>query len=427
MKNMYFGDGYAFSEDPEESQINRNVAVVGGSGSGKTMSVMEMKLLHTDTSHNMIVNVSKRKLIYKYKPFFEEKGYTVKVLDFDRPESGNACFDPFDYIHGSEDWENIKVLSSQVLQVVANDRDAYWYTAGESLFLAEIYYLMETKNHVTINDVIRFHKRMHVTGTEDAMKTDYDKKFQDLGGDDLAVNYWNTFRTNAPRTAQCIFSQLNDAIFSMFDDKYLDSIGCHPSVKVRDLCERPTVIFVYTSPVNKSRHALANLFIADMIKELYNYAENTEEGVLPRPVDLLFDDFACGARVAGFPEYISIFREKGIGVMILLQDESQLAHTYSPEDAKIIINNCDTYIYMGGMDLESIENVARRINTPNEDVADMPLGTEYIIRRGLKPIRAQRYAILNDREYQAVTRRYELDIQKRKEKRKQFLENFEIA
>ena len=76
---------------------------------------------------------------------------------------------------------------------------------------------------------------------------------------------------------------------------------------------------------------------------------------------------------------------------------------------------------------ESIENVARRINTPNEDVADMPLGTEYIIRRGLKPIRAQRYAILNDREYQAVTRRYELDIQKRKEKRKQFLENFEIA
>lgn len=81
MKNMYFGDGYAFSEDPEESQINRNVAVVGGSGSGKTMSVMEMKLLHTDTSHNMIVNVSKRKLIYKYKPFFEEKGYTVKVLD----------------------------------------------------------------------------------------------------------------------------------------------------------------------------------------------------------------------------------------------------------------------------------------------------------------------------------------------------------
>ena len=95
------------------------------------------------------------------------------------------------------------------------------------------------------------------------------------------------------------------------------------------------------------------MFYAQAFKQLFEFAESRSSGRLPIPVHVLCDDFATGSRILNFPEFISIFREKGISVTLLVQSESQIESMYSPEDATTIINNCDTYLYMGGMALSS--------------------------------------------------------------------------
>ena len=135
---------------------------------------------------------------------------------------------------------------------------------------------------------------------------------------------------------------------------------------------------------------------------MFEIGEQNEDGRLERPVHVLCDDFACGAKIVNFAEYISVFREKGISVMMMLQSESQLKSIYGEDDAKTIINNADTYIYLGGIDLDTAKSVSQRLNKPLEDVLSMPIGREYIFRRGQKPIVTERYQIQGDREYQEL-------------------------
>lgn len=108
---IFLGKGREYSTDPAVTGINNNIVVVGGSGSGKTMSVMEMKLLRNE-GRSMIVNVSKRKLIWKYTRYFQEKGFDVKCLDMSKPMNGDVSFDPLHYIHGLDD----SILASRTWQ-----------------------------------------------------------------------------------------------------------------------------------------------------------------------------------------------------------------------------------------------------------------------------------------------------------------------
>lgn len=170
------------------------------------------------------------------------------------------------------------------------------------------------------------------------------------------------------------------------------------------------MLFVSSSAVNPALHCFINMFYAQAFKTLFEYAESLPSSRLPIPVHVLCDDFATGSRILNFPEYISIFREKQISVTLLVQSESQLESMYGSEDATTIINNCDTYLYMGGMDLKTGRSISERLNAPLEEVLYMPIGQEYVFRRGQRPIITTRYDILQNEMYQSITRQYEKDI-----------------
>lgn len=87
---------------------------------------------------------------------------------------------------------------------------------------------------------------------------------------------------------------------------------------------------------------------------------------------------------------------------MLLQSESQLAALYGDRKARTIINNCDTYLYFGGMDMNTVQSIAQRMNIPYDEVQAMPLGEKYIIRRGQKPIIARRFSLFEDPLYQKI-------------------------
>ena len=223
----------------------------------------------------------------------------------------------------------------------------------------------------------------------------------------FAVSCWNTFKGASPKTASCIYSQLGSTLDRIFSPQICHMTELKDQIDFEALAVSRTVLFVTTSPVDPSLNFFINLFYAQAIKQLFEFAERRPDGALPVPVHILCDDFATGGRILNFPEYISVFREKKISVTLLLQSESQLSSMYGANDATTIINNCDTYIYMGGMDLDTARNVSLRLDVPYDEVLRLKVGEEIVFRRGQQPVRTQRYDINSNDLYRKITSEYE--------------------
>lgn len=266
-----------------------------------------------------------------------------------------------------------------------------------------------TKDNATFADVLEMHDSLTMDESGSMLKTSLDEKFLYITLKDqncFAVSCWKSFKNLPIKTAGCVFGTLNTTIDTIFSPELRKMIATKKKVDFEKLATKKTILFVITSAVNPAIHCFVNMFYAQAFKQLFEYAENRPDGVLPIPVHVLCDDFATGSRVLNFREYISIFREKGISVTLLLQSESQLEQMYGSDNATTIINNCDSYIYMGGMDLRTAHNISLRLNAPLDEVLYMPIGQEVLFRRGQRPIITQRYDIQKNEVYQKVTKDY---------------------
>jgi type IV secretory pathway TraG/TraD family ATPase VirD4 len=186
----------------------------------------------------------------------------------------------------------------------------------------------------------------------------------------------------------------------MFSENILGLMRKKKQVDFKKFAQNKSVLFIVSSPVSDALSSLISIFYATAIRELFDFAENQKNGRLPYPTHIICDDFASGARIPDFPQYISIIREKGLSVSLLCQSESQLESMYSNHEATTIINNCDTYVFTGGMDIKTAQSVAMRLNRPIDEVLSLPIGTFVIFRRGDTPRIVQRYPIFDDPLYQ---------------------------
>ena len=405
-ETLILGENYTISTDPEVTQLNNNIVVVGPSGAGKTMSYAEMCLLKTRNS-SMIVTLSKRRLVQDHSANCERRGYRVYDLDLTDPASSGISYDPMHYVRTNAD---VTYLAQSI--VMANPRkhgnlvaDPFWDDAAISLLSSIIAFERYRKTNPSFVDVYERFSTLRIKENGDTIETNLDTMFDRLDREEpgcFACQCWKTFRYAPMRTASSIYSSLNVTMDTIFSPELLKAMREKPSIDFKQLTAERSVLFVTTSAVNPSLNAFAGLVYSQAVKELFEYAESREDGVLPIPIHLLCDDFAVGAQIPSFAQYISIFREKHISVSILLQSESQLRSMYGDADATTIINNCDRYIYMGGMDLLTTRNIAERMNLPLADVMYMPLGQEFIFERGRKPVITSRWRITEDPDWQAL-------------------------
>ena len=405
---VILADNCEYSSDCEETQLNNNILVVGGSGSGKSMSIAEPRLLETKHT-SLIFTLSKRKLIHKYAPLLLRRGYQLWDLNFASPENSNIAYDPIQYVKNHND---IRFLAKSI--VMANPRkefttaDPYWDDGATSLLSAII--ADQWKKGGSFADVLEMIGRLKIAENKNLIVTTLDSNFEILERKEpgsFAVNCWNSFKQLPIKTAACMFSALNVTLDTLFTPELRRMMAMPNKVKFEDLASKRTVLFVTTSAVNPSLNSFVNMFYAQAIKELFEYAEGCPRGVLPIPVHMLCDDFACGSRILLFPEYIAIFREKGISVTLMLQSESQLEAMYGERNTKTIINNCDTYVYMGGMDIDTCRHISVRLNWPLDDVMYMPIGQVVVFRRGERPVVTRRYNVTANPLYQEMCRIYE--------------------
>lgn len=404
------GENCIFSSDSRETGLNNNILVIGTSGCGKTVSILEPRILET-YNKSLIATVTKRRIVKKYSGVMRKRGYNVWDLNFVHPSEGNCGYDPLTHI-GS--YNDITFLARSI--VLANPRkaqsnaDPYWDDGATSLFAAEICYVLQTKDKATFADVLDFHSGLTFEEKNGVITTNYDRKFEYLAEKDpssFAVSCWKSFKQLPVKTASCIFSALNTTIDSIFTPELKELFCMKKMVDFEKLASEKTVLFITTSPVNSSLNSFISTFYGTVFKDLFEFAEDQVDGRLPTPVDVLADDFATGCPVNMFEQYVSIFREKGLSVTALIQSESQLSSLYGSEKATTIINNCDTIVFLGSMDLETGRNISVRANRPLEDVLYMPVGSEIIFRRGMKPIFTKRYNIFQNEMYRKVTEAYE--------------------
>lgn len=407
-ERVILGENCIYSTDCNETGLNNNVIVCGGSGSGKTFSIAEPRLLETKTS-SLIATVTKRRIVSKYTPLFKKRSYEILDLNFVNPLESTCAYDPMQYV-GS--YSDITFLAKSIVKADPQKNnttaDPYWDEAAISLLSAEIAYTLMTKDNATFADVLALHDSLVLDDGGGVIKTSLDDKFDYIASTNptcFAVSCWKSFKNLPIRTAGCVFGTLNSTIDTIFSPELKKMMSTKKKIDFERLATKKTVLFVTTSAVNPALHCFVNMFYAQAFKQLFEFAERRPDGILPLPVHVLCDDFATGSCVLNFPEYISIFREKQISVTLLLQSESQLEQMYGSGNATII-NNCDSYVYLGGMDLKTAQNISLRLNVPLDEVLYMPIGQEVLFRRGQRPIITKRYDILKDELYQRITKEH---------------------
>lgn len=403
-------EGLTAPADFEKTGLNLNEIIVGPTGGGKTFSNAYSRLCHT-TESSVVVPISKAAIKKKFAGMFQDRDYKVIDMDFTHPENCTIGYDPLDYVHSDSDVIQLarNLIGLGVSKDRLGDTDPYWNDSATSILAAEIaLILLEAKGKgckASFADVISLHRSLDTNMSSGLAKTNIDGRFFLAGRrypGNQATELWKTTQNLASKTASCIFSIVNNAVDKIFSEDVLKMISKKNRISFKELGSRKTALFITTSPMNLTLQNLVNVMYADMFRELFETAEKNDSARLDVPVHIICDDFACGSRINNFEDYISIFRAAGISVTILLQSESQLINMYGESAAVTIINNCDTYVYMGGMDIATCRNVSLRMDKPLHRVMAMPLEQVVVFRRGSEPYVARRYQTLNDPVYQQL-------------------------
>jgi len=265
-----------------------------------------------------------------------------------------------------------------------------------------------------IKDAIElFHELRITNNSSERIETSLDSKFgifeRHVGRDHFVCQTWHTAIDLPINTLRCVIGSLATTIDKIFTEDVLVNFSAgegREKLSIPDLGSKKTILFLNTSPVNVNLHYLVNIFYANVFAALFDCAERNG-GSLDIPVNVICDDFACGS-INNFQEYISVFRQAQISVTILLQSESQLENIYGDSASSIILDNCDTYVFLGSNDRISCRNIGDKIDRSISEILNMEIGKEIILRRGDKPrIYVDRYKTFEDKRYQQLVKELE--------------------
>ena len=378
-----------YSMDSYKTKLNNNVLVVGTSGAGKTRSIVEPNLLQATGSY--IVSDPKGNLHKKYRRYLAGKGYKVLKLDFTDPEN-SAYYNFFKYIRNTQDI--IKVAHMMIYQDKGRKTlDPFWDQSAQLLLQACIAYLIETakESDRNLENVMKLIGMCEIDENNTSKESATDllfKALEEKSPNSYAAKTYKKYRCAAGKTLKSILITIN-AKLGLFDAPEINEMLRKDTIDIPSIGDRRTALFVVVSDTDRSLDALVNIFFSQTMNELCRHADKEcEDNRLPVPTRFILDDFATNVRIEEFPRMIASIRSRGISTMLMIQAESQLREAYDNDD-KTIIGNCDTYIYLGGNDVETSKAIAERCDVPVKKILNMPVGKNLIFRRGQAPVYSQ--------------------------------------
>lgn len=419
MDKIILGEGCCLLMNEYQIRPNDNVMIVGTTGSGKSQSNYYSTINNTDES-SMIVVVNKQEMVEKVKKHMSRIGYKTEIFNIVDPSRSTVTIDPLKYCNSYQDIEDLARNIVMADPDMINPKDIYWNNGAMQLLSALIGFTKTYLDNAGVPDVVNLFNTMKIQENGKGITTSLDELCENVEmmvGKSPAVTAYEDILQLPYNTAGCIRDSLAKALRAVFPEQIKELLNGDNLVDFEELATKKTILIIVTSPVNTSSYLFANLVFAVAIKELLKFAERCPGYKLPRPVRLMFDDFACGSKINNFSKYISIFRSVGISAMMLLQSESQLRHMYSEAESETIINNCATYVYYpGGMDLVTCKSISQRLDIPLTDVLYAPMGQVIVMRSGMKPAIVNRYNISKDKEYQNFLKMSDTPVQAKSEK-----------
>ena len=392
---LLIAEGCSYSRNCYVTKLNNNVIVVGGSGTGKTRTIVTPNMLQGAGSQ--IICAPKGGFCQKYGEKLRKNGYRVIYLDFTHPEK-SLHYNPLVKIKSTQDILRITDIIVNEKASYGSRTDPFWDAMTTIFISALIAYMIETDykplNFSGILKLIREGER----DDDDTKNSPLSKRFEELKNknpNSWACQQFEEVNQSPYKTYDTIRATVA-AKFAKLDTEELRTMMGGNDIDFIRIAKEKTTVFVTVSDTDRSMDILANIFFTHAMQALCEFADNEcDNGRLPIPVNFILDDFATNCRIDEFPRMISSIRSRGISVMLLIQSEAQLKQSYG-FDSKTIISNCDTYVYLGGNDIETARSVGLRCDKPLKAILNMPVGNCWVFRRGEAPVFTK---LLNPTEY----------------------------
>ena len=365
-------------KDPKTAR-NKNVLVIGGSGSGKTRFWLKPNLMQmhssyvvTDPKGTILVECGKMlqrgapKLGKDGKPMRDKHGkiiyepYQIKVLNTINFKK-SMHYNPFAYIHSEKDI--LKLVTTLIANTKGEGKagDDFWVKAETLLYTALIGYIhyeapVEEQNFATL---IEFINAMEVREDDEEFKNPVDLMFDALEAEKpnhFAVRQYKKFKLAAGKTAKSILISCG-ARLAVFDIAELREVTAYDELELDTLGDRKTALFLIMSDTDDSFNFLISMCYTQLFNLLCEKADDVYGGRLPVHVRCLIDECANIGQIPKLEKLMATIRSREISACLVLQAQSQLKANYK-DNADTIIGNCDSSIFLGGKEPTTLKELS---------------------------------------------------------------------
>ena len=348
--------------DPKNAR-NKNVLVVGGSGSGKTRYFIKPNLLQcTSKSHpvSFVVTDPKGGLIQECGLALLKNGYkirTMNTINFHK----SMRYNPFAYIH--EEKDILKLVTTLMTNTKGEGQggDPFWDKAERLLLTSLIAYLhyeapAEEQNFATLLEMLN---TMQVSEEDEDYQNPVDLLFEDLAKkkpNSFAGRQYKLYKLAAGKTAKSILISCG-ARLSPFDIQEIRDATMYDELELDKLGDRKTALFLIMSDTDSTFNFLISMIYSQLFNLLCDKADDVYGGRLPVHVRCLLDEFANIGQIPKFEKLIATIRSREISASIILQSQSQLKAIYK-DNADTIVGNCDTTLFLGGKEKTTLKEMS---------------------------------------------------------------------
>ena len=347
---------------------NKNVLVVGGSGSGKTRFVLKPNLLQMHS--NYVVTDPKGSIVNECGNALLQNKYRLKIfntINFHK----SMHYNPFAYIHSEKDI--LKLVTTLIANTKGEGKggDEFWEKSEKLLYTALIGYIHfeapeEEQNFSTLLEMIN---AMEVREDDEEFKNPVDLMFEELAQRDpehFAVRQYAKYKLAAGKTAKSILVSCG-ARLAPFDIKELREITAYDELELDTLGDQKTALFLIMSDTDATFNFLISMVYTQLFNLLCEKADDVYGGRLPVHVRCLIDEAANIGQIPNLEKLVATIRSREISACLVLQAKSQLKAIYK-DNADTIIGNMDSQIFLGGSEKTTLKDLTETLGKETIDM-----------------------------------------------------------
>lgn len=348
---------------------NKNILVIGGSGSGKTRFFCKPSLLQAHSSY--VCTDPKGTLLPEIGTFLERKKYRIKCLNLINFRK-SMKYNPLSYIRSEKDI--LKLVNALIMNTKGEGEKSsedFWVKAERLYYSALIGYIWyeateEEKNFITLLDLINASEAREDDETYQSPVDLLFSQLEEREPDHFAVKQYRKFKMAAGKTLKSILISCG-ARLAPFDIKELRDLMEYDELELDTLGDQKTALFVILSDTDSTFNFVAALMYSQLFNLLCDKADDFYGGRLPVHVRLILDEFANIGQIPNFDKLIATIRSREISASIILQSQSQLKTIYK-DAADTIVGNCDSTLFLGGKEKSTLKEISELLGKETIDL-----------------------------------------------------------